>query len=123
MKERKKCIIIFLFSKDVVNELEHIKTTLKAEEKYTQILSKYHADYVAIKLLERDSWFQETVLKESAVDFRGFAEDTIQKMEEKYDNDIETILAEQRYGVVNGILKQTLSTSLKSRLDFTEKFG
>lgn len=109
------------FSKDVVNELEHIKTTLKAEEKYTQILSKYHADYVAIKLLERDSWFQETVLKESAVDFRGFAEDTIQKMEEKYDNDIETILAEQRYGVVNGILKQTLSTSLKSRLDFTEK--
>ena len=42
-------------------------------------------------------------------------------MEEKYDNDSETILAEGRYGAVNGILARTFTTSIKSRLDFTDK--
>ncbi|MGL5098482.1 MAG: ferrous iron transport protein B, partial [Fusobacteriaceae bacterium] len=35
--------------------------------------------------------------------------------------DVETVFAEKRYGVVRGIVAQTLSTSLKSRLDFTDK--
>lgn len=109
------------FQKDIQNELEEIKKILLTNEKYKIILNKYHIDYVAIKLLERDSWFNETVLKESGIDFKNFEEERIEKLEKKYENDIETILAEQRYGVVNGILKQTLSTSLKSRLDFTEK--
>lgn len=109
------------FQKDVQNELEEIKKILLTNEKYKIILNKCHIDYVAVKLLERDSWFNETVLKESGIDFKNFEEERIEKLEKKYENDIETILAEQRYGVVNGILKQTLSTSLKSRLDFTEK--
>lgn len=109
------------FQKDIQNELEEIKKILLTNEKYKIILNKYHIDYVAVKLLERDSWFNETVLKESGIDFKNFEEERIEKLEKKYENDIETILAEQRYGVVNGILKQTLSTSLKSRLDFTEK--
>lgn len=109
------------FQKDIQNELEEIKKILLTNEKYKIILNKYHIDYVAVKLLERDSWFNETVLKESGIDFKNFEQERIEKLEKKYENDIETILAEQRYGVVNGILKQTLSTSLKSRLDFTEK--
>lgn len=108
------------FSKDIIDEIEEVKTDLN-NEKYSAILEKYQSDYVAVKLLERDSWFKETVLKEYNIDLKNFAEDKIKKIEEKYENDIEIILAEQRYGVVNGILKQTLSTSLKSRLDFTEK--
>lgn len=109
------------FQKDVLLELNEVKNILNSDEKYKKVLEKYHADYVAIKILERDSWFFETVLKETGIDFKNFEEDRIVKLEKKYDNDIETILAEQRYGVVNGILKKTLSTSLKSRLDFTEK--
>lgn len=109
------------FQKDILSELNEVKNILISDEKYKKVLEKYHADYVAIKILERDSWFFETVLKETGIDFKNFEEDRIVKLEKKYDNDIETILAEQRYGVVNGILKKTLSTSLKSRLDFTEK--
>ncbi|MCI5725236.1 FeoB small GTPase domain-containing protein, partial [Fusobacterium sp.] len=85
------------FQKDIQNELEEIKKILLTNEKYKIILNKYHIDYVAVKLLERDSWFNETVLKESGIDFKNFEEERIEKLEKKYENDIETILAEQRY--------------------------
>lgn len=109
------------FHKDIIEELDGMKLILRADQKYTELLQKYSINYVVIKLLERDNWFQDTVLKNLGIDFKGFAEDRIKRIEEKYDNDIETILAEQRYGVVNGVLRQTLSTTIKSRLDFTEK--
>lgn len=118
---KKTAVYKLPFQADVLQELTQIQKKLETEEKYAPVLGKYGKDYAAIKLLERDSWFRDTVLQESDIDFSNFAEEHIKKLEEKYDNDIETILAEQRYGVVNGILKQSLSTSLKSRLDFTEK--
>lgn len=108
------------FPKDILLEIDALKEELQAE-RYKKVLEKYDADYVAVKLLEKDSWFYETVLKETGIDFNNFGKEKIEKLEKKYENDIETILAEQRYGAVNGILKQSLSTSLKSRLDFTEK--
>lgn len=110
-----------LFQMDILEILSKIEKKLETDDKYKFILDKYGKKYSAIKILERDSWFKETVLQENDIDFTNFIEEHIKKIEEKYDNDIETILAEQRYGVVNGILKQSLSTSLKSRLDFTEK--
>lgn len=121
-KENKKEIDYKLpFNTDIIQEINEIIKKLENDEKYNIIFNKYKKNYVAIKILEKDSWFKETILEEYNVDFTDFALDNIERIERKYDNDIETILAEQRYGVINGILKQSLSLSLKTRLDFTEK--
>lgn len=121
-KENKKEINYKLpFNTDIIQEINEIIKKLENDEKYNIIFNKYKKNYVAIKILEKDSWFKETILEEYNVDFTDFALDNIERIERKYDNDIETILAEQRYGVINGILKQSLSLSLKTRLDFTEK--
>lgn len=121
-KENKKEIDYKLpFNTDIIQEINEIIKKLENDEKYNIIFNKYKKNYVAIKILEKDSWFKKTILEEYSVDFTDFASDNIERIERKYDNDIETILAEQRYGVINGILKQSLSLSLKTRLDFTEK--
>ena len=71
--------------------------------------------------MERDSHLIDKLKNKYGVDLKGAFEEEIAKMEEKYDNDSETILAEGRYGAVNGILARTFTTSIKSRLDFTDK--
>ncbi|MGL5951216.1 MAG: ferrous iron transport protein B, partial [Cetobacterium sp.] len=43
------------------------------------------------------------------------------QLEDDHDEDIETIFAEGRYGTVKGVLAKTFTTSIKSRLDFTDK--
>ena len=47
--------------------------------------------------MERDSHLIDKLKNKYGVDLKGAFEEEIAKMEEKYDNDSETILAEGRY--------------------------
>ncbi len=101
--------------------VREIETAIENDERFKEVLKKYSKEYVAIKLIERDSHLIEKLKNNYGIDLDGSFEDKILKLEDKYDNDSETILAEQRYGSVNGILARTFTTSMKSRLDFTDK--
>ncbi len=91
------------------------------KEIFKEILNKYSLDFVTIKLLEKDSDFLEKMKKDYSLNCENYFDSYIKEIEERYDEDIDTILAEKRYGKIKGIIAETLKTSLKSRLDFTEK--
>ena len=59
--------------------------------------------------------------KEYGIDCEGYFRSYTEEIENRYDEEIETVLAEKRYGKIKGIIADTLKTSLKSRLDFTDK--
>ena len=98
-----------------------MKEEVKKDEKFKDVLKKYSLDFVTIKTLEKDSDFLEKMKKEYGIDCEGYFRSYTEEIENRYDEEIETVLAEKRYGKIKGIIADTLKTSLKSRLDFTNK--
>ena len=119
-KENKKQYKIS-FDSFIDKQYEEMKKELQEDKTFKEILNKYSLDFVTIKLLEKDSDFLEKMKKDYSLNCENYFDSYIKEIEERYDEDIDTILAEKRYGKIKGIIAETLKTSLKSRLDFTEK--
>ncbi|MGL4392504.1 MAG: ferrous iron transport protein B [Fusobacteriaceae bacterium] len=109
------------FEDFLINKINTLKLILKENASYAKIIEKYNINFVAVKILERDKYFAERILAEYKIDVTKEFENIIKNIESRFDNDIETIFAEKRYGVIKGITRQTFKTSLKARLDFTDK--
>ncbi|WP_294703605.1 ferrous iron transport protein B [uncultured Fusobacterium sp.] len=101
--------------------VREISRTIEGDKRFEEAIKFYSSEFLAIKLIERDSHIIEKLKVKFNIEVDGEFEEKILKLEDKYDNDSETILAEQRYGAVNGILARTFTTSMKSRLDFTDR--
>lgn len=118
-KEKEKFSLPF---DDTTSKLvKEIGGIIAEDKNFEKAIKHYSKEYIAIKLIERDSHLIQKLKENFGIDVEGKFEDKILKLEDKYDNDSETILAEQRYGSVNGVLAKTFTTSMKSRLDFTDK--
>ena len=119
-KENKKQYKIS-FDSFIDKQYEAMKKELQEDKIFKEILNKYSLDFVTIKILEKDSDFLEKMKKDYSLNCENYFDSYIKWIEERYDEDIDTNLAEKRYGKIKGIIAETLKTSLKSRLDFTEK--
>ncbi len=109
------------FDSFIEKELTEIKEMVEKDARFEGVRAKYSMDFITIKLLEQDSYFGEVLARDHSIDMAEFAGANVEKIENKFDEDAETILAEGRYGAVKGILATTFTTSMKSRLDFTDK--
>lgn len=109
------------FDKNILSIIHEVEYKILTNEKLLPANKEYSKEFLAIKFLERDSHIIEKIKNKYGVDATHLFDEEIEKLENKYDNDSETILAEGRYGTVNGILARTFTTSIKSRLDFTDK--
>lgn len=107
-----------LFTK---TRLEQIKTLIIKDSKFTPLLKVYSLDFIAIKSLEKDEHFLKQVQLNYSLDLSNEFTEIKKEIEEKHKNDIETILAENRHGIVRGIAQATVDVSGKSRLEFTNK--
>lgn len=109
------------FDKTILSLIKEVEYKILTNEKLIPATKEYSKEFLAIKFLERDSHIIDKIKNKYGVDTTGLFDEEIEKLEKKYDNDSETIFAEGRYGTVNGILARTFTTSIKSRLDFTDK--
>lgn len=109
------------FDKNILSIIHEVEYKILTNEKLLPATKEYSKEFLAIKFLERDAHIIEKIKDKYGIDTTGMFDEDIEKLENKYDNDSETILAEGRYGIVNGILARTFTTSIKSRLDFTDK--
>ena len=109
------------FDSFIEKELAEIKNIVESDKRFEDVLKKYSMDFVIIKLLEQDSYFGENLAKDYSINMEELVKKNVEKIEKQFDEDAETILAEGRYGAVKGILATTFTTSMKSRLDFTDK--
>lgn len=108
------------FDHIIEKEIEKVQEKIKNHEKAEELFKHFPLDYASIKFLEEDSHFLEKVDK---IGFRSveFIRENIEHLEKYFDEDVETIMTEGRYGVIKGILTKVLTTSLKNRLDFTDR--
>ncbi|WP_300358344.1 ferrous iron transport protein B [Fusobacterium sp.] len=109
------------FDKETSATIEEIAKNIQEDIEYNEVLETYSSEYLAIKIIEKDSHLIEKLKTRFNIELGKKFEKEIEKLETKYDNDSETVLAEQRYKKINKILSKTFKSSLKSRLEFTDK--
>ena len=109
------------FDSFLEKKIKIVDEYIKSDERFKKVLEKYSSDFAVIKLLEGDRYFLEKLKDDYSIEEIEIVSDSIKKIENKFDEDVETIFAESRYGAIKGILRHTLETSMKSRLDFTDK--
>ena len=120
-KEQKHLVYELRFDKYVEDQIRKVRELVNSDSKFDKVKLKYAEDFIVIKLLEQDSYFLEKLSSEYSIDAEGLVDENIQVIEDKFDEDTETVFAEARYGAVKGVLARTLKTSMKTRLEFTDK--
>jgi ferrous iron transport protein B len=117
---RKKVIINY--GEEIENEIARITNMLKRKEK---ALLKYDIRWLSIKLLEKDT----IILKELKTLLGKSFYDRVARLLSKSVNHIksivrdepETLIAEARYGFINGALKEALLAKKEGEFSFSDK--
>lgn len=120
-KMKKENNYTIIFDDTITDLVKKIQKDIDRNPKFTKVLEKYSSQFLAIKFMERDKHILEKLKNNYGIDTTKFYESEIVKIEDEYDNDMETILAEERYGKVNEVLDKTFRTKEKNRLDFSDK--
>ncbi len=116
-KHYKEMKYSLLFDRFIENEINKLIEKLKKEK----LPNKYPLRWLAIKLIEKDEYIIQILKKETEKDISSLAKEHIMVIEERFNDDTETILTEARYGIINGILKDTLKKPKNYNIPFTEK--
>ena len=110
-----------LFEYCLEEAISTVKEIICNDKVLKKASEKFGMDFLAIKLLERDSHLLEVLKKDYDYTEMKTIRDLVENIEKTHDEDIETIFAEGRYGAVKGILAKTFTTSMKNRLDVSDK--
>lgn len=91
----------------------------QAEELVTGGLQSAHRRFLAIKLLEKDEKLQELFSdeREQAPD----VSDLLEPLEESFDDDIESIITNERYEYISGIISGCVSKAEGEKLTVSDK--
>lgn len=101
------------YGQTINSSIERIKIEVK---KNPVLTDKYHSQYAAIKLLEKDRAFIDEVLKmPNRVAILEAAQKERSKLELEFDEKTETIIADSKYGFIKGALKETYKPSDKTK--------
>lgn len=101
-------------------EIEEALSTIKEgiKKDYPELLQKYPLRWLSIKLLEGDA----LVLKETGLTGQeSFLQTAKKHLIEAHDEDLESLLANIRYGLAHGITRQVLKMKDTGKMDITEK--
>lgn len=95
------------YGEDLEQGIRHIQSELRKNE---ELKNRFSTRFFAIKLLENENavmqWIQELP---NAAAICETAETEVRKLEKKYDEHIDTILTDAKYGFITGALEETLT--------------
>ncbi|RPI55622.1 MAG: ferrous iron transport protein B [Deltaproteobacteria bacterium] len=107
------------YSKDIENSISELQSFI---EKNSEISLPYKTRWTIIKLLENDKIVRERVLQKAGDQGR----DIIQKVQlhrellaDRFNDDPEIVMTDERYGFIAGIIKEVLTTITKQRVDIS----
>ncbi|WP_066497398.1 ferrous iron transport protein B [Abyssisolibacter fermentans] len=102
-----------VYSKNIENEINN--TIKKLETHNASLSNKYNSRWIAIKVLENDEKVMEA-LKEQKIDEVSAASDVVIE-----ENDFDSMLAEERYVIINKILSKSVSRPKLEQLTTSDK--
>lgn len=107
------------YGRDIENEIKIIQNTIRSNE---QIKQKFSTRWLAIRLLERD---EDAGKKLNSFPDNDMILEQVKKsritIEKEYNDDIETIFTDMRYGFISGAIKEAVKITAPKRRDFSER--
>ena len=107
------------YSKDIESSIAKLQRSI---EKKVAGRLPYNTRWTAIKLLEDDRIVKERVVQKAGDN----GQDIIQEIQElrkklidRFDEEPEIVMTDERYGFIAGIIKEVLTTSTKNRIDIS----
>ena len=107
--DKKRVVPVHSFDKDV----EAVIT--KVEEKLANVVTEEQKRFFAIKLLEKDDKIQ------TLLDIVPEVDDEIKELEDKFDDDTESIITNERYVYISSIIGDCLKKAKKKTLTTSDK--
>ncbi len=105
------------YSHDIENSISNLKSFIKNK---IEAPLPYNTRWTAIKLLENDKIIKERILHKAGNKGREIlkeAETYRKHLANRFDDDPEIVMTDERYGFIAGIIKEVLTTSTKQRVD------
>lgn len=107
------------YGREIEEEIVRLQDQMTA---CPEIAAKYNTRWLAIKLLEEDQALQESVRGlPGGSEIVEAAEQSIAHLREVYGDDVETIIADRRYGWINGLVNEVVQKSGAERRTFSDK--
>ncbi|MEN2994405.1 MAG: ferrous iron transport protein B [Thermodesulfovibrio sp.] len=104
------------YGEDIENSIKTIEESLRVKD--PGLINKYPSRWLALKILEEDS----LVMKEIGLeDAEKFIKKAKSHFINSHNEDIESILADIRYGIANAVTRDVLREKDGKRIDFTER--
>ena len=106
----------FAYSQDIQTKINTIKTTANGLADYHNSLSK---NYFGLQILQNDSNFIKNVnLNKEVIEV---AKEAREELEQVYDDEIESIIAEQRYAWIKSIINSVILKRRIEKLSVSDK--
>jgi len=104
---------------EIENEIARLQTYIDG---CSEISSAYTSRWLAIKLLEEDSHLSEKIKSmECGSGILDEANKSIAHLREVYGDDVDTIIADRRYGWINGLVKEVVQKSQSEKRTLSDK--
>ena len=103
---------------DLADCIRELASLLKTAELPTPTLP---VSWYAIKLLEKDEIIIRQLRDRNSEELLESCSETIKKFERHIGEDSEIAVAEHRYGIITGIFRESVITSIENRQDISEK--
>jgi ferrous iron transport protein B len=98
---------------DIMNAIRTIRVEI---DKYQRVSDIYHKQYIALKLLEKDSAFTKEIVQiPETKSIIECAQKEREKIEKKYNDSAESIITDAKYSFIRGALKETYTLSKRKQ--------
>ena len=109
------------YGREVEEEIAHLQAAI---EKVAALSARYPSRWLAIKLLEEDT---EILPKVEAVGGGGEilaqARKSVTHLRSIYGDDVDTIVADRRYGFISGLVREVVRRPAVDRVTLSDKGG
>ncbi len=104
---------------EIENEIAQLQELISSNEVLNQ---KYQPRWLAIKLLEEDHLLQQAVANiPGGQDLLAKVETSIEHLRDVYGDDVDTIIADRRYGWINGLVKEVVRYTRTDQYTVSDK--
>jgi ferrous iron transport protein B len=104
---------------EIENEIARLQTVI---DNYEELSQAYASRWLTIKLLEEDSDLRKKVEQmEGGIELLTEAQKSIAHLREVYGDDVDTIIADRRYGWINGLVKEVVHRSQTDQRTLSDK--
>jgi ferrous iron transport protein B len=107
------------YGTEVENEIVTLQTLIEQD---TALRQRYGARWLAVKLLEEDEDIAAKLAEGgNHASLLAQAETSIAHLRDVYGDDVDTIIADRRYGWIHGLVKETVQRTVEERMSLSDK--